>query len=248
MFASSKGNEVQKCFLAGKQTQSETLKTETNKFLVINYQKSKEMTKIALKLKRKNADALITFALDIHARMLENAVIFSAPPVALSDFKTSIDALQTAQNETLMGGKATFIIRNEKQKQVCSALGKLANYVENVADGDATTVALAGMSLKRRGPGRYTFLDQPVAFRGIGVGNGRVALRWKKVDYTKAYEVEYCADPIVDDKWQQAPLISASNTIVDGLIRKEDYWFRVRACGSKGLVSEWSNPLKVLVL
>lgn len=206
------------------------------------------MTKIALKLDKRNPDGLITFALDIHTRMLENAAIFTTPPIALSDLKSSIDALQTAQNETLMGGKITFITRNEKREEVRTALRKLANYVENVANGDPTTVALAGMSLKRRGPGRYTFLDQPVAFRGAGIANGRVALRWKKVDYTKAYEVEYCADPIVDDKWQQAPLISASNTIVDGLTRKEDYWFRVRSCGLKGLVSEWSNPVRVLVL
>jgi hypothetical protein len=206
------------------------------------------MRKIALNLKRKNTDALITFALDIHTHMLDSAAIFDTPPVALSDLKTSIDALQTAQHETLMGGKAAFINRDEKQKQVCSALGKLANYVENVADGDATTVTLAGMTLKRRGPKRYTFLDQPLALGGSGIGNGKVALRWKNVDYTKTYEVEYCVDPVAEDKWQQAPLISAANTIVEGLTRKEDYWFRVRSCGSKGLVSEWSNPVRVLVL
>jgi len=205
------------------------------------------MKNIALNLKKKKTDELITFALDIHTRMLENAVIFTTPPVVLNDFKSSIEALQTAQNETLMGGKAAFISRNEKLKEVCSALGKLANYVENVADGDATTVTLAGMSLKRRGPRRYTFLDQPTGLRGNGIGNCKVALRWTNVDYTKTYQVEYCADPVAEDKWQQAPLISAANTIVEGLIRKEDYWFRVRSCGSKGLVSEWSNPVRVLV-
>jgi hypothetical protein len=206
------------------------------------------MTKIALKLDKRNADALITFALDIHTRMLENAVIFATPPVALSDFKTSIDALQTAQNETLMGGKIAFITRNEKRNEVRAALRKLANYVENIANEDPVSITLAGMPLKRRGPNRYTFLDKPLALKGISIGNGKVVLRWKKVDYKRVYEVQYCTDPIADNKWQQAPLISAANTIVDGLIRKEDYWFRVRACGSEGLVSEWSSPLRVLVL
>jgi hypothetical protein len=49
------------------------------------------MTKIALKLGKRNPDGLITFALDIHTHMLENAAIFTTPPVALSDLKSSIE-------------------------------------------------------------------------------------------------------------------------------------------------------------
>lgn len=204
------------------------------------------MAKIALKLDGKNPDALITFALDIHTRMLASAAVFDTPPVAMSDLKSDIDALQAAQNETLMGGRAATISRNEKLKRVVADLKKLANYVENVADEDVSIITMAGMPLRQRGPLRYDFLEKPIGLKGEGIGNGMVAVRWKRISYAKAYELEYCGDPIIDDKWQPTPLVSAASATVNGLNRKEEYWFRVRACGSKGMVSEWSSPLKVL--
>jgi hypothetical protein len=35
--------------------------------------------------------------------------------------------------------------------------------------------------------------------------------------------------------------------VINGLTRKEEYWFRVRALGSQGIVSNWSSPAKQLV-
>jgi hypothetical protein len=205
------------------------------------------MRQIALKLHKLNADALITLANDIHDKMTANVTVFDTPPIAMADLSSAIDNLSKAQHLTLMGGKAATIARNQRRKELEEMLKVLANYVMNVSRGNEETYSLAGMPAKRRGPLRYDFLPTPGNLRSESIYGEAVILRWTKVGNAKSYEVEYRRDPMADDAWVKAPIISASRTVINGLIRKEEYWFRVRAFGSQGMVSEWSNPTKQLV-
>jgi hypothetical protein len=205
------------------------------------------MTQIALKLYTMNPDQLLTFAEDVFTRMTANATIFTTPTLALVDFQSSIDDLKAAQAATLLGGKAATATRNSKRRTLEENLTVLANYVWNISRGNEDIILLAGMPMKRRGPMRYDFLNTPTDLRTESIYGEAVILRWKKVSNAKSYEVEYCKDPMTEDNWVKSPIISASRTVVNGLLRKEEYWFRVRAFGSQGMVSEWSNPTKQLV-
>jgi hypothetical protein len=205
------------------------------------------MSIIALKLKDKSVDELITFALELHSGLTASAAMFATPPVALADFQSSIDALQLAQQGTIMGGRAATIIRNEKLKQLLNNVKQLARYVELTSNGNVETIMLAKLPLKRRGPLRYENLETPQIVSADSLYSETVSLRWKKISNAKAYEVEYCMDPITADGWKKAPIISAARTVINGLTRKEEYWFRVRALGSQGIVSNWSSPAKQLV-
>jgi len=205
------------------------------------------MSIIALKLKEKSVDQLIPFALEFHSSLTANAAIFATLPVPLADFQSSIDALQAAQQATIMGGVPQTVVRNEKHRQLLNDIKQLARYVELVSNGNVETIMLAKLPLKRRGPQRYENLDTPQVMATESLYSESVTLRWKKVRNAKAYEVEYCPDPITADGWKRAPIISAARTVVNGLTRKEEYWFRVRALGSQGIVSNWSSPAKQLV-
>jgi hypothetical protein len=205
------------------------------------------MSIIALKLKEKSVDQLIPFALELHSNLTANATVFATPPVALSDFLSGIDALQTAQQATIMGGIPETVVRNEKLKLVLDNIKQLARYVELTSNGNVETIMLVKLPLKRRGPQRYENLEAPLAVTTESLYTESASLRWKKVRNAKAYEVEYCPDPITADGWKRAPIISAARTVVNGLTRKEEYWFRVRALGSQGIVSNWSSPAKQLV-
>jgi hypothetical protein len=205
------------------------------------------MSIIALRLKEKSVDQLIPFALEFQSNLTANAAVFATPPVALSDFQSNIDALQTAQQSTIMGGVPETVVRNEKLKLVLDNIKQLARYVELVSNGNLETIMLAKLPLRRRGPQRYENLETPQIVSADSLYSETASLRWKKISNAKAYEVEYCQDPITADGWKKAPIISAARTVVNGLIRKEEYWFRVRALGSQGIVSNWSSPAKQLV-
>jgi hypothetical protein len=205
------------------------------------------MSIIALKLKEKTVDQLIIFALEFQSNLTANAAIFTTPPVPLADFQSSIEALQSAQQATLMGGIPETVLRNEKHRQLLNDITQLARYVELIANGNVETVMLVKLPLRRRGPQRYEFLDTPQMVSIESLYSESASLRWKRIANAKAYEVEYCPDPITADGWKRAPIISAARTVVNGLTRKEEYWFRVRALGSQGIVSNWSSPAKQLV-
>jgi hypothetical protein len=199
------------------------------------------MRQIALKLGKLSADELITLANDIHEKMTDNATIFATPPVAMADLSSAIDSLSNAQHLTLLGGKAATIVRNERRKELEDMLRILASYVTTIGRGNEETYSLAGMPVKRRGPLRYDFLETPTNLRSESVYGDAVILRWNKVANAKSYEVEYTKDPSVDSAWMRTPIVSACRTLIHGLALKEQYWFRVRATGSQGMVSGWSN-------
>jgi hypothetical protein len=192
-------------------------------------------------------DVLVTLAEDVFTRMTANAAVFTTPTIALSDFQSSIEDLRIAQAATLLGGKAATVARNEKRRVLEENLKVQANYVWNVSRGNGDIITLAGMPVRRQGPRRYDFLPTPTDLRTESIDGEAVILRWKRVSNAKSYEVEYCREPMAPDAWVKAPIISAARTIVNGLTRKEEYWFRVRSLGSQGMVSEWSNPRKQLV-
>jgi len=205
------------------------------------------MRPIALKLGKLNADALITLANDIHDKMTANATIFATPPIAMADLSSAIDSLSTAQHLTLMGGKAAIIARNERRKELEDMLRLLASFVITVSRGNEETYSQAGMTAQRRGPLRYDFLETPTDLRSESVYGEAVILRWKKVANAKSYEVEYTKDPSIDSAWTRTPIVSACRTLIHGLALKEQYWFRVRATGSQGMVSAWSETKKQIV-
>jgi hypothetical protein len=205
------------------------------------------MRQIALKLDRLSADAVITLANDIHEKMTTNAIIFATPPIAMADLSSAIDSLSIAQHLTLMGGRAATIARNERRKELEEMLKVLASFVVTVSRGNEETYSLAGMPAKRRGPQRYDFLETPTDLRSESVYGEAVILRWKKVANAKSYEVEYTKDPSVDSSWTRTPIASACRTLIHGLALREQYWFRVRATGTQGMVSAWSETKKQIV-
>lgn len=205
------------------------------------------MSLVALKLNRKSTERLLFVAQEIHDKMEQNITLFPTPTVAMPDLQLAIDALTAAQQDTITGGTIQTVIRNERRATLEDLLRSLAGYVNGQSVRRREIAALSGMPLKQLGPRHIDFLEEPVELKSAAVGAGMVSLRWKPVKHTKQYEIEYCLEPISEAAWKKTPLMSAANAVVNGLSRKEDYWFRVRATGSKGIVSAWSSPSKVLV-
>jgi hypothetical protein len=206
------------------------------------------MKKITLALWRLTVLAIINLGRNILAQMTANADTFTAPPVTMAALGNALTNLETAQQAMVMGGRAATIHRDEMQAVVRDMLTKLANYVETVADGNPDIITLAGMLPKRQGPVRYDSLTQPQNLKVKTGLEGQVVLRWEKVDHAKSYQVEYSTDPLTADSWRMAMISSSSRAEVSGLISVRKYWFRVRATGTQGMVSVWSDPAMIVVV
>jgi hypothetical protein len=206
------------------------------------------MATIALKLDRRNAPDLIQFSRNIHAKMVANATIFTTPPVQMADLASAIDDLEVAQQNTYGAGSSALLIRNEKMATVKALLEELALYVQMISRKDATIIDLAGMPMKSRGPRRYDSLTVPEGLKAFIVRKGVVGLKWNPIHNAKTYAIEYCPDPMTQDGWKSGMTNSGANGRVENLTQGKTYWFRVRALGSDGLTSDWTEPLSQMVL
>jgi hypothetical protein len=206
------------------------------------------MSTVALKVNRRSAPDLIQFARNIHGRMIASATIFTAPPIEMADFASAIDDLETAQQSTYGGGVSATMARNEKLAVVKSQLTVLGSYVQTVSKGDGNIIDLAGMPIKSRGPRRYDTMAVPDGLKTVILRSGVVGLRWQPVHNAKAFAIEYCPDPLTGTQWERGMYNSGANGYVADLTPGKKYWFRVRAIGSQGLTSDWTEPVCVMAM
>ncbi|HTM66835.1 MAG TPA: fibronectin type III domain-containing protein [Flavipsychrobacter sp.] len=206
------------------------------------------MATIALKLDKRNVPDLIQFSSNIHTKMTANSTIFAAPPVTMADFLSAIDELGAAQQATIGGGTSATMVRNEKLATVRMLLLSLAGYVTSISRGDANIIDLAGMPVKTRGPRRYDTLNVPQDLRAFVLRHGVIGLKWTKVHNAKAYAIEFCPDPLTGTEWKSGMCNSGCNGSVSDLMPGKVYWFRVRALGSQGLTSDWTEPICLMAM
>lgn len=106
---------------------------------------------------------------------------------------------------------------------------------------------LAGMVAAARGPRRYDSIAQPKNVSGFSRYTGVAKLRWSVISNAAAYTVEYCIDPISDAGWKNGFYNKSANAEIGGLESGGKYWFRVRAIGAGGLLSDWSDPISIFI-
>jgi len=205
------------------------------------------MKKVALKTTKMNAEQLVLHARSIHDCMTSNSVIFLTPPIAMADLSTQIDDLETAQINTYTGGKPTTVIRNQKRQVVEDSLQELSWYVNGVSRGDESIMNLAGMVAAARGPRRYDTIAVPKIIAAFSPYTGVAKMRWGVISNAAAYAAEYCPDPISDGGWRNGFYNKSANAEISGLESGKKYWFRVRAIGAAGLLSDWSTPVCILI-
>ncbi|HRO43598.1 MAG TPA: fibronectin type III domain-containing protein [Flavipsychrobacter sp.] len=205
------------------------------------------MKKVALKMQKMNAVALVNFARGVHSALTVNVAIYATPPITLVALLALIDGLDEAQQNMLTGGTAATVIRNQKRKLLEVALLELSYYVNGIAKGDEAIIHLAGMVAGARGPRRYDSLTTPYDLIAESPLVGAIKLRWKGPHNVKNYAVEHCPDPITGTQWENGTYNSGANAVLEGFDTGKKYWLRVRALGSEGIKSDWSDPICQLV-
>lgn len=173
---------------------------------------------------------------NVNAKLAENAALFNDPPIALATMTALATALSNAISKATKGSANARAARDNKVKQVITALNATAEYVRMVAGGDAEILTASGFEMaKQREPSGPVGkpLVKSVDMTGVV---GETELIWGKVPGAHSYQVYRTeTDPAeAGAVWAFVQATTKVRTLVNGLTPFKAYWFAVQALGSEG--------------
>lgn len=174
---------------------------------------------------------------------------FTTPSPTLASITTAVNALETAYNAALGGGKVLTATMHDKEAILDNLLTQLGHYVEGVANGSETIILSAGMTVKAStGPrGTLGFVIKN------GERGGEVKLSTKSQAH-HAYMWQVVLDPLPDESaevdpthtWELMAVTTKASIVKVDLEIGEKYWFRVATVGKNGQ-NDWSNPISKMI-
>ena len=196
--------------------------------------------------------ALSPVAKTICTQMTAKAAIFPAPPVTMAAFQGLITTFDQKLAAKASRATADTIAFNIARHNLEGAMADLGGYVNAVAKGDATLVAASGF------PSFDTAHTAPDTTPPAAPGNvvllpgdlsGSFVARYHPDRQRSMNEVQTCTgDPTVAANWQHAGMFSGGKATVSGIVPGTTVWVRVRTAGLKGVMGEWSDPAKIIVV
>jgi hypothetical protein len=79
--------------------------------------------------------------------------------------------------------------------------------------------------------------------------SGSFVARYHPTRESSLNEVQTCTgDPNVPANWTHAGMFSGGKATVSGITPGTTVWVRVRTAGLKGVMGEWSDPAKIIVV
>ena len=176
--------------------------------------------------------------------MTAKAATFPTPPVTMAAFQGLITTFDQKLAAKASRATADTIAFNIARHNLEGALADLGGYVNAVAKGDATLVAASGFpsfDTTRTAPGNVVL--QP------GDLSGSFVARYHPDRQRSMNEVQTCTgESTVAANWQHAGMFSGGKATVSGIVPGTTVWVRVRTAGLKGVMGEWSDPAKIIVV
>jgi len=167
---------------------------------------------------------------------------YPTPIPALADVTDAVNNLETAANNAAGGGVSLTAIMHEKETILDGQMKQLTAYVQSASGGDADKIRNAAFNVRKS----KTPPPDMVQVTGLSAkttdNEGEIALKWKKVNKSKAYTIQQSADG--STAWTQAcDDCTITKTTITDLASGTIKWFRVAAIGANGR-GPWSNPAK----
>jgi len=206
------------------------------------------MHKPKLDLNKMTVPELVRFAANVGSQLIVNEATFPEPPIAGADLADLATALGQAAADTASVATDLRVKKSEQAaalKSVANALRRISSYVENVAAGQAGTILLAGLNVRKAGS-PVGQLPAPRKLKAVPLMSPGVAtLTWEKVPGARSYQVQYGAGASMPTEWPQAVVATRTRYVFRGLISATRWWFRVASNGAAGH-SIWTDPVTVV--
>ena len=194
---------------------------------------------------------LAPVAQTIHNEMLAAAATFATPPITMAALQTLIGTFNTKLAAKASRATADVIAFNIARHELEAALSELGTYVNLTAKGDATKVEASGIPFydtARTPAGAPPAAPTDLRLRH-GDLSGSVVARYRPDRQHSMNEVQTCTgDPNVAGNWSHAGMFSGGKATISGIAPGTTLWVRVRTAGLKGVMGEWSDPAKIMVV
>jgi hypothetical protein len=190
---------------------------------------------------RLSQDSLATFANNVVTLMSSDAQ-FSTLSEDIKVLKTRSEAYNLALSNKINGGRIATIEKNKCMKELLDQLVNVALLVDALSNGSEVIVLSAGFNV-RSTPTPISSLDVPSV---IKIENektmGQISIQLEKVKGAVIYGIEkrILVEGQPEGTWTNGDYISSSKTKVGGFEPATRYEIRLRAIGTKGMVSGWS--------
>ncbi len=207
-------------------------------------QTRKKMAKVKLGLQSLNPDGTVSLANTIKTAMTANVATFAAPVPTMTALGTLITTASTkiaAYNTAKATAETALAERDAAVDALRAGLTQEGAYVDNVANGDAAKIELAGMAVRAAGaPITLTQVLELVLSEGDF--EGTLDYVHRPVNGAKGYEVQTSVDPVTPTSWAYKMGAGKSSGTISGLTSGARIWARIRAIGADNAVGPWSDP------
>jgi hypothetical protein len=201
------------------------------------------MAKIKLNLNSLNGDQIVSLALQVKTAMTGNAN-FTTPNPTMPALGTGITNAQTkiaAYNSALAALDVLKTDRDTAVAALTALVRQEAAYVDNIANGSASIIQSAGMSVQsQRTPSGVPDMVQNLSL-SAGDNAGEIDAHWDPVKGTKiGYDLQWTLTPLTEASWKDLPGTTKSKAALLGFPSGQQIYLRVRAKGSGG-TGAWSQ-------
>lgn len=195
--------------------------------------------------RRKPEDQAYRFAKVICQRMKDDGQ-FVTLLTLITVFKVLITAFELAVANCADGGKKLTIIKNECLEAIFDQLDLLADGVDDIAKGNEKVVLDSGFELLTEAQS----IDKINKPTGLEVKNnderfGEAFGKWKSDKTVVGTMVEF--QKVGETTWQAGPFCTADSVVLTGLESGIYYNVRIYGVGRKGLKSDTTAFVTVLV-
>jgi len=186
-------------------------------------------------LYRLNAEGLVAKAVHVHAQLTAHAAQFTTPSPTLAALETAKEELLTASAGAIDGGRSAHQAKRNSFRKLKDMLKQEADYVANVAKGDAQLILDGGYEVRaERKPSHLPVAPASLEALTPDVTNA-VKIEWKGERTVRLYQVQMSTtDPAGTPVWNTVALTSKRQHTQENLEPYRMYWFRVIAVNVAG--------------
>lgn len=182
------------------------------------------------------------FTTGVVTGLTNNATTFDKPPVKPMDLAAANQTLLTANAKALKGGTDDTDARDAAFDAVVALLRQLAAYVDEVANGDASVIRLAGFQVVQHGYSPQQPLIKTIILAIINESSGQLLVRLNPQVNAFAYEGKISTDG--GKTYQPCGTYGqARRIVIKNLVPGTTYTFMFRALGGSTDAGDWSDPV-----
>ena len=198
-------------------------------------QKQNNMATLKQGLSSLTAEGLVAKAEHVHAQLTAHAAQFPSPSPTLVAVDAAKDGLLTAIASAIDGGRSAHQAKRDAFRKLKNMLKQLADYVANVANGDAQLIINGGFALRAE-PSPSHIPAAPANLEALTPDVANAAkIEWTGERKVRLYQVQMSTtDPAVTPAWNTVALTSKRQHTVVDLEPYKMYWFRVIAVNVAG--------------